>query len=96
MRGSVAAFPRVRPGLSLSYCGRRPRRVGHKPSDGSSPAAAPPPLMREASAQSPASASRVDHAGRLSRAIDHMNPASSRAIAVHTTVSLLPRAARAR
>ena len=46
MRGLVTAFPSVRPGLSLSYCGRR-REAGHKASDGSSPAVVPPPPVRE-------------------------------------------------
>src|SRR5215212_8457937 len=94
MRGLATAFPSVRPGLSLSYCGRRLGRPQNV--DGGSPAVAPPPPMREGCAWSPASASQADHAGWLSRATDHMKPASSRAIAVQTMVSLLPRAARAR
>ncbi len=46
MRGLATAFPIVRPGLFLSYCGRR-SFTGHKAADGCSPAVVPPPPMRE-------------------------------------------------
>lgn len=46
MRGLVTAFPIVRPGLFLSYCGRR-SFASHKAVDGCSPAVVPPPPMRE-------------------------------------------------
>jgi hypothetical protein len=45
MRGLGTAFPIVRPGLSLSYNGRRPM-AGHKAIDGNSPAVVPPPPVR--------------------------------------------------
>ncbi len=46
MRGLATAFPIVRPGLFLSYSGRRPV-AGHKAFDGHFPAVVPPPPMRE-------------------------------------------------
>ncbi len=46
MRGLVTAFPIMRPGLFLSYCGSR-SEAGHKADDGYSPAVVPPPPMRE-------------------------------------------------
>jgi hypothetical protein len=52
--------------------------------------------MREAWARPPASGRRADQAGWLSRATDPLNPTRSRAIAVQTTVSFLPRADSAR
>lgn len=46
MRGLATAFPIMRPGLFLSYCGRR-SEAGHKADDGYTPAVVPPPPMRE-------------------------------------------------
>lgn len=85
MRGLATAFPIVRPGLFLSYCGRR-RFAGHKASDGHSPAVVPPPPMREMCA-----VAAGDQVARASLATAHMKPTSSRAIAVQTTVVRLPR-----
>lgn len=86
MRGLATAFPIVRPGLFLSYCGRR-RFAGHKESDGHSPAVVPPPPMREMCA-----VAASDQVMRASLATAQMKPTSSRAIAVQTTVVRLPRA----
>uniref|UniRef100_UPI00197CF22C hypothetical protein n=1 Tax=Mesorhizobium sp. GR13 TaxID=2562308 RepID=UPI00197CF22C len=46
IRGLATAFPIVRPGLLLSYCGRR-SIAGHKARNGHSPAVVPPPPMCE-------------------------------------------------
>lgn len=46
MRGLATAFPRVRPGR-FPVLLRASALAGHKASDGSSPAAAPPPPVRE-------------------------------------------------
>jgi hypothetical protein len=46
MRGLDTAVPSVRPGLSRSYNGRR-LKAGHKAAAGHSPAAVPPPPVRE-------------------------------------------------
>lgn len=86
MRGLATAFPIVRPGLFLSYCGRR-RFAGHKASDGHSPAVVPPPPMRDMCA-----VAASDQVTRASLATAHMKPTSSRAIAVQTTVVRVPRA----
>lgn len=86
MRGLATAFPIVRPGLFLSYCGHR-RFAGHKASDGHSPAVVPPPPMRDMCA-----VAASDQVTRASLATAHMKPTSSRAIAVQTTVVRLPRA----
>lgn len=45
IRGLDTAFPILRPGLFLSYCGRRSYRP--QSANGSSPTVAPPPPMRE-------------------------------------------------
>ena len=45
IRGFDAAFPILRPGLFLSYCGRRSCRP--QSANGSSPTVVPPPPMRE-------------------------------------------------
>lgn len=87
MRGLATAFPILRPGLFLSYCGRR-QVAGHKTSDGHSPTVVPPPPMREV-----ITAAANDQVGAASLATAHMKPTSSRAIAVQTTVVRLPRAA---
>ena len=88
MRGLGTAFPILRPGRSLSYGGRR-REAGHKASDGSSPAAVPPPPLRERPMP-------PVQAVCASLATDHMKPTSSRAIAVQTTVVFFPRPLSAR
>lgn len=46
MRGLATPFPIMRPGLFLSYSGRR-SEAGHKADDKYSPAVVPPPPMRE-------------------------------------------------
>jgi hypothetical protein len=46
MRGLGTAVPSIRPGLSRSYNGRR-LKAGHKAVAGHSPAAVPPPPVRE-------------------------------------------------
>lgn len=81
MRGLDTALPIERLGLSLSYYGRR-LIAGHKASVGRSPAVVLPPPVREEDA--------CDQAGCATRPTDHMKPASSRAIAVQTTVVRLP------
>lgn len=45
IRGLDTAFPILRPGLFLSYCGRRSCRP--QSANGSSPTVVPPPPMRE-------------------------------------------------
>jgi hypothetical protein len=40
MRGLATAFPSLRPGLTLSYSGRRPM-IGHKADDGLFPCRSP-------------------------------------------------------
>ena len=87
MRGLDTAVPIERLGLSLSYYGRRPM-VGHKASVGYSPAMVLPPPVSEEGVYA-----QVDWA---TRPTDHMKPASSRAMAVHTTVDRLPVAASLR
>jgi hypothetical protein len=60
--------------------------AGHKAGDGSSPAVVSPPPLR-------ADGGRSDVQRTVaSRPTAHMKPASSRAIAVQTTVLFLPRA----
>lgn len=95
MRGLTTAFPRVRPGRSLSYCGRRSepatkRLVG---------VPLPRPRPRLCASYGPVAVSATgddDHAGRAYRPTDHMKPTNSRAIAVQTIVVFLPFALRAR
>lgn len=81
MRGLDTAVPNMRLGLTLSYSGRRPM-AGHKAFAGYSPAADLPPPVREGDV--------ISQAGWATRPTDHMNPASSRATAVHTTVVRFP------
>ena len=81
MRGLDTALPIERLGLSLSYYGRRPM-AGHKASVGHSPAVVLSPPVREG-----------EMSGQIvcaTRPTDHMKPASSRAMAVQTTVVRLP------
>lgn len=87
MRGLDTALPIERLGLSRSYYGRRPM-AGHKASVGRSPAVILPPPVREWDV--------VHQIGCATRPTDHMKPASSRAIAVQTTVVRLPVAASRR
>jgi hypothetical protein len=92
MRGLATAFPIVRPGLFLSYITAGVGRfAGHKASDGHSPAVVPPPPMREMKAI----AAVYNLIACTSLATAHMKPASSRAIAVQTTVVLCSLAASA-
>jgi hypothetical protein len=91
MRGLGTAVPSMRPGLSPSYSGRR-LKAGHKAAVGHSPAVAPPPPVREIYPPAGGWPQLVC----ASRATDHMNPTSSRAIAVQTTVVFFPRPLSAR
>lgn len=91
MRGLVTAFPIIRPGLFLSYDGRR-SKAGHKADDGCSPAVVPPPPMREVQVRG----AIYDLIACASLATAHMNPVSSRAMAVQTTVVRFPRPANMR
>ena len=91
MRGLDTAFPIMRPGLFLSYCGRR-SSAGHKAADGYSPAVVPPPPMREVQVR----CGDLCLIACASLATAHMKPASSRAIAVQTTVVRFPRAVNTR
>jgi len=92
MRGLATAFPRMRPGLSLSYGGHRRILPATKRLSG-----VPLPRFRPHPCATARKLRRVSgHAGCTSWATDHMKPTSSRAMAVHTTVVRLPRAARAR
>lgn len=81
----------MRPGLSLSYIGRRmnrPHSVCREfPCRGPTPA-----CVRAMTAFS----QFTGVVGGTSIATAHMKPTSSRAIAVHATVDFLPRAAKAR
>ena len=47
IRGLDTAFPILRPGLFLSYYGRRRRSCRPQSANGSSPTVVPPPPMRE-------------------------------------------------
>jgi hypothetical protein len=94
MRGLGTAFPRVRPGRSLSYCGRRlapaTKRLMGVP--------LPQPRPRLCASYGPVAVSATGngHAGCASRPTDHMKPTSSRAMAVQTMVVFLPLALSAR
>jgi len=87
MRGLDTALPIERwgcPGLTTGVG----RMAGHKASVGRSPAVILPPPVRAWDV--------VDQTGCATRPTDHMKPASSRAIAVQTTVVRLPVAASRR
>ncbi len=89
MRGLVTAFPIMRPGLFLSYCGRRSLPATKRLTD------IPLPWSR---LRPCAIGDAVDYglAALASLETAHMKPASSRAIAVQTTVVFLPRPLNAR
>ena len=93
IRGLATASPCVRPEASRS--GTRASAVaGHTMTRGNSSAAASPPPMR--SRVGCPERVTVGYAGLTSRPMAQTKPASSRAMAVTATVSLLPRAASAR
>ena len=89
IRGLATAFPIVRPGLFPSYCGRRQSPATKRVTD-IPHAVVPPPPMREVNWADQA------WAAVAALATAHMKPASSRAIAVQTTVVFLPRAINVR
>lgn len=87
MRGLATAFPIVRPGLFLSYCGRRTRPATKRLTD------VPLPLSRlRPCARCKFAAVTYVLIACASLATAHMKPANSRAIAVQTTVVRFPRA----
>ena len=87
MRGLATAFPIVRPGLFLSYCGRRTRPATKRLTD------VPLPLSRlRPCARYKFAAVAYVLIACASLATAHMKPANSRAIAVQTTVVRFPRA----
>ena len=87
MRGLATAFPRMRPGLSLSYSGRRTDRPHTVLTGVPLPWPRPRPCARDGAGRRRRRLRPVSRA--LSRATAHMNAASSRAIAVQATVGLL-------
>lgn len=91
MRGLVTAFPIVRPGLFLSYCGRRSVPATMRMTD------IPLPLSRiRPYARCKFAAGTYVLIACACLATAHMKPANSRAIAVQTTVVRFPRAANKR
>ena len=87
MRGLDTAFPIMRPGLFLSYCGRRTMPATKRLTD------VPLPLSRlRPCARCKFDAAIYDLIDCASLATAHMKPANSRAIAVQTTVVRFPRA----
>lgn len=91
MRGLDTAFPIVRPGLFLSYCGRRTVPATKRLTG------VPLPLSRlRPCARCKFVATIYDLIDCASLATAHMKPASSRAIAVQTTVVRFPRPANMR
>ena len=91
MRGLDTAFPIMRPGLSLSYCGRRSVPATKRLTD------IPLPLSRlRPCARCKFVAVIYVLIACASLATAHMKPASSRAIAVQTTVVRFPRTASKR
>ena len=101
MRGLDTAGPNMRPGLSLSYGGRR-SMTGHKAMPGVPlPCFAPADTRRCARRDGPQAAARagclvVVVAAAISRPTAHRKAASSRATAVTATVDLFPLALKAR
>jgi hypothetical protein len=92
MRGLATAFPRMRPGAVPIL-----RRASAGSPATKRLSGVPLPRFRPHPCAMARRLRRVSgHAGRTSWATDHMKPTSSRAMAVHTTVVRLPRAARAR
>lgn len=93
MRGLDTACPCIRPGLVLSYNGRRdcrPQSVsGNSPFNATSPPIDTITISGRTAGQAAAGGASI-------LAMAHMKAASSRAIAVTATVLRLPRATRAR